>query len=235
MENIMAEGDTGDIKTDDKIWYANFVENYLPKESERISGGSVPKPEALIHVSIGTDENYEKMVDFYLNMFNCTVTNYRDKRAEGSDGGRACFISFDEYDHRFALLERKGAQFAKGRAGIAHAAFKYRSLKDLVALYRQAKEWKISPTHCINHGQSTSFYYADPDGNEIETYIDNFDTPQECTHFKHWIQYRPGTTYDMQAGLFDPDKMGALVDAGMDEKILRNRDEMLKIKADGKL
>ena len=115
----MAEGD---IRTDDKVWYENFVENYLPGEKERIGPGSAPKPEALIHISLGTSDNYEKMVDFYVKFFNCTVTNYRDKRAQGKDGGRACFISFDAFDHRFAILERKGSEPAKGRAGIAHAA-----------------------------------------------------------------------------------------------------------------
>ncbi len=231
----MAEGDKGDIRTDDKVWYENFVENYLPGEKERIGAGSVPAPQALIHISIGTDENYEKMVDFYMKMFNCKVVNYRDKRAAGGDGGRACFISFDEFDHRFAILERKGSLRARGRAGIAHAAFRYRSLKDLIALYRQAKQWGINTSHCINHGQSTSFYYHDPDGNEIETYIDNFDTPQECTDFKHWLQYRPGLDYDMQAGLFDPEKMGKLVDEGMDEKVLRQRDTVIRLKTEGKL
>ena len=228
----MAEGD---IRTDDKVWYENFVENYLPGEKERIGPGSAPKPEALIHISLGTSDNYEKMVDFYVKFFNCTVTNYRDKRAQGKDGGRACFISFDAFDHRFAILERKGSQRATGRAGIAHAAFRYRSLKDLVALYRQAKAWGIPLVHAINHGQSTSFYYADPDGNEIETYIDNFDTPEECTEFKHWIQYRPGLEYDMSAGAFDPEKMGKLVDDGQDEKFLRSRDNVIKLKAEGKL
>lgn len=226
----MAEGD---IRTDDDVWLENFRANYLPSEGERIGDGEAPKPAALVHISIGTDENFEKMVDFYMKFFNCKVVNYRDKRESG--GGRAAFISWDNRDHRFAILERKGAQFAKGRAGIAHGAFQYDSLKDLVALYRQCKEWGIPLAHAINHGQSTSFYYNDPDGNEIETYIDNFDTPEECTHFKHWVQYRPGTEYDMGAGSFDPEKMAALVDEGIDEKILRDRDEVIRLKAEGKL
>ncbi|HEX9741529.1 MAG TPA: VOC family protein [Nitrospiraceae bacterium] len=226
----MAEGD---ILTDDKVWYENFVEKYLPDEKSRIGEGTAPSPAALIHISIGTDGNFERMVDFYMKVFNAHVVNYRDKR--GSDGGRAAFLSFDDHDHRFAILERRGCERAKGRGGIAHAAFKYRSLKDLIRLYRQTKAWGIDLTHSINHGQSTSFYYADPDGNEIETYIDNFDTPRECTHFKHWIQYRPGTEYDMQAGAFDPEKMGKLVDAGIDEKVLRQRDEVIRLKAEGKL
>jgi len=232
----MAEGDKGDIRTDDKIWLENFKENYMPNEKERIGAGSAPKPNALVHVSLGTDRNFEKMVDFYMNFFNCHPVNYRDKRTADGAGGRAAFISFDVRDHRFAILERKGGQHAKGRAGIAHMAFQYDSLADLVKLYRQVKSWGLPYfSHTINHGQSTSFYYNDPDGNEIETYIDNFDTPEECTHFKHWIQYRPGTDYDMSAGAFDPDKMCALVDEGLDEKFLRQRDNVIKLKAEGKL
>lgn len=226
----MAEGD---IRTDDDVWLENFKEYYLPAESERIGQGEAPKPNALVHISLGTDKNFEKMVDFYMKFFNCKVVNYRDKRDAG--GGRAAFISWDARDHRFAILERKGCTHAEGRAGIAHAAFQYDSLKDLVALYRQCKSWGLPLSHSINHGQSTSFYYHDPDGNEIETYIDNFDTPEECTHFKHWIQYRPGLDYDMSAGAFDPEKMAALVDEGIDEKILRNRDEVIRLKAEGKL
>jgi catechol 2,3-dioxygenase-like lactoylglutathione lyase family enzyme len=237
----LAEGDkgkTGDILTDDDVWLENFKENYLPAPAERIGGpdsmGAAPKPNALVHVSLGTDGNFEKMVDFYMRFFNCNVVNYRDKRTAGA-GGRAAFISFDNRDHRFAILERKGSSHATGRAGIAHIAFQYDSLADLVKLYRQARDWGIELVHSINHGQSTSFYYSDPDGNEIETYIDNFDTPEECTAFKHWIQYRPGTDYDMGAGAFDAEKMGVLVDQGMDEKILRQRDTVIRLKAEGKL
>ncbi|MFM1816547.1 MAG: hypothetical protein RLZ98_3242 [Pseudomonadota bacterium] len=226
----------GDIRTDDKVWYAEFEKAYLPKPEERIGAGGneekkVPPPTALVHTSLGTDKNFEKMVDFYMKFFNCHVVNFRDKR--GSGGARAAFISYDNRDHRFAILERPGCGFATGRGGVAHMAFQYKSLKDLVTLYRQAKEWGINPVHCINHGQSTSFYYEDPDGNEIETYIDNFDTPEECTHWKHWYQYRPGLDFDMSLGSFDPDSMAAAVDAGYDEKVLRNRDELIKLKAAG--
>ncbi|MDX1484436.1 MAG: VOC family protein [Alphaproteobacteria bacterium] len=226
----MAEGD---ITTDDEVWFENFQQQYLPAEGERIGPGEAPRPNALVHISIGTDENFEKMVDFYMKFFNAHVVNYRDKRDAG--GGRAAFLSWDARDHRFAILERKGSKHGEGRAGIAHGAFQYESLADLVKLYRQCKEWGIALDHSINHGQSTSFYYHDPDGNEIETYIDNFDTPEECTHFKHWLQYRPGLDYDMGAGAFDAEKMAALVDEGIDEKILRDREEVIRLKAEGRL
>ncbi len=39
----------------------------------------------------------------------------------------------------------------------------------------------------------------------------------------------------MSAGAFDPEKMAALVDEGIDEKILRDRDQVIRLKAEGKL
>ena len=30
------------------------------------------------------------------------------------------------------------------------------------------------PAYCVNHGFMTSFYYLDPDGNEVELGVDNF-------------------------------------------------------------
>ncbi len=36
-------------------------------------------------------------------------------------------------------------------------------------------------------------------------------------------------------GAFDPEKMAALSDQGIDEKILRDRDEVIRLKAEGRL
>lgn len=36
---------------------------------------------------------------------------------------------------------------------------------------------------CVNHGPTTSIYYRDPDGNDIETQVDNFDTTAEADEF----------------------------------------------------
>jgi hypothetical protein len=41
----------------------------------------------------------------------------------------------------------------------------------------------VLPVLAINHGPTTSMYYADPDGNQIELQIDNFAAPQEGTAF----------------------------------------------------
>ncbi len=225
-----------DITTDDDLWYELFDRDYLPKPEDRIAqdGKSVPPPEALVHSSISTCKNFEKMVDFYMTCFNARPINFRDKRDQG--GGRAAFLSFDERDHRFAIIERPGWQEKQPKTvGLAHLALQYPNMGELLAVYKQMKAWGIAPVHVLNHGQSNSIYYHDPDGNEVETYIDSFATPEECTKFKHEIQYRPGTDYDMSAGVFDPDKMVELYESGIPEEVLRVREEVIRLKQEGKL
>lgn len=41
----------------------------------------------------------------------------------------------------------------------------------------------ILPHWPVNHGMSTSLYYSDPDGNEFEINVDNFDTAAEAHAF----------------------------------------------------
>src|SRR3546814_11674198 len=57
------------------------------------------------------------------------------------------------------------------------------SLGDLLANYIRLKNIGILPYWCINHGPTTSLYYRDLDGNQIETQVDNFDTPEKLTAF----------------------------------------------------
>ena len=54
-------------------------------------------------------------------------------------------------------------------------AFTFKSLGDLLDTYTRLKEIGISPYWCINHGPTTSMYYRDPDNNQVELLIDNFD------------------------------------------------------------
>jgi hypothetical protein len=51
----------------------------------------------------------------------------------------------------------------------------------------------------INHGPTTSLYYADPDGNRVELQIDNFETEADL---KGW----------MQSGAFDANPIGVVFD-----------------------
>jgi YD repeat-containing protein len=67
--------------------------------------------------------------------------------------------------------------------GLSHIAFAYGTLEDLLANYERLEQESISPTMTINHGTTTSMYYADPDGNQVELQVDNFETAEEGVAF----------------------------------------------------
>ncbi|WP_326566391.1 VOC family protein [Amycolatopsis rhabdoformis] len=67
--------------------------------------------------------------------------------------------------------------------GLAHVAFTYHSLQDLLETWERLDADGVQPVLAINHGPTTSVYYADPDGNQLELQIDNFPTTEEGTAF----------------------------------------------------
>ena len=58
-------------------------------------------------------------------------------------------------------------------------AFTFKSLGELLDTYTRLKESGIRPNWCINHGPTTSMYYRNPDNNQGEPLIDNFDDIRE--------------------------------------------------------
>jgi hypothetical protein len=95
-----------------------------------------------------------------------------------------CFMTYDEEHHRVAIGHVPGTTPKAPRsAGLAHMAFSFETLDDLLLAYQQRKARGIMPFWCVNHGPTTSIYYQDPDGNQIETQVDNFATVAEATAF----------------------------------------------------
>ena len=87
------------------------------------------------------------------------------------------FLTFDDEHHRIAIVGMPGLEPAgKPVAGLEHFAFTYASLGDLLATYQRLRAEGILPYWCINHGPNLSFYYRDPDGNQIELQVDVFDS-----------------------------------------------------------
>ena len=75
---------------------------------------------------------------------------------------------------------------------------------------RNAKEtYRLKPVApprwTVNHGNSTSFYYCDPDGNEVETMLNNFSA-SETRDYTRLCQFTDEFG-EMSEGNFDPDKM----------------------------
>lgn len=87
--------------------------------------------------------------------------------------------------HRIALvaMERYPDKPRGVAVGFYHAAFAYANLGDLLQGYRTLKEQGVAPYRCVNHGPTLSFYYRDPDGNEIEMQVDAFPDSASANAF----------------------------------------------------
>ena len=69
--------------------------------------------------------------------------------------------------------------------GVVHYAYAFETFEQLSNAYERLKEERIVPRECINHGFTVSFYYNDPDGNDVELATDVFPTRQEL---KAWME-----------------------------------------------
>ena len=90
------------------------------------------------------------------------------------------FMSNDDEHHRLALVQAASdEQVPEGSAGLDHVAYTLRGLGDLLATYRRLAAQDILPVWPINHGLTTSLYYADPDGSRVEFQVENFASKAE--------------------------------------------------------
>jgi catechol-2,3-dioxygenase len=91
-----------------------------------------------------------------------------------------CFLTYDEEHHRIMIGRNPNATPRDPKAaGVVHFAYAVETLEDLVNGYLRLKEQGIVPHNCINHGFTTSLYYLDPDGNEVELQVDNFTNRED--------------------------------------------------------
>lgn len=131
-------------------------------------------PSRLAHVVLRSSQ-FEALVDWYTTVL-CASVAFCD--------GNLAFLAYDEEHHRIAVLNIPGLQRQPdGMTGVHHMAFTYASLGDLVATYERLEKSDIRPVTCINHGPTTSLYYADPDGNQVELQVDNYDTVEAAGEF----------------------------------------------------
>ncbi|KAK2757151.1 biphenyl-2,3-diol 1,2-dioxygenase 2 [Colletotrichum kahawae] len=167
----------------------------------------VPAPSSIAHIGLRT-RNPEKLVSFYQALLGAQVVLTND------------FISvltWDEEHHRLAIIHDANASPKQANAsGLDHIALKFASAKDLAQVYSHAKEADITPKICLNHGVTTSLYYTDPDGNNIEAQIEAYNDPEDVQ--RHMKALDPT---NIKAVKFDPEELLRRVDAGEDNESLR--------------
>ena len=154
------------------------------------------RPAKFAHFVLRT-RNLEESIAWYQTVVGMEVVHRNDFIA---------FLTYDGEHHRIALVKTPVATPAPpGSAGLDHVAYTLASLGDLLSTYLRLKAKGILPVWPINHGPTTSLYYADPDGNRVEFQVDNFATEEEL---KGWM--KSGAFAANPIGVvFDPEKLVA--------------------------
>jgi catechol-2,3-dioxygenase len=171
--------------------------------------GIMASPAKLSHVVLYSHQ-IPVLRDWYLRLLDGRVVH---------EAPAVAFLTYDEEHHRIAIAdptairEAGAATLARGGAGalspgelaalpphgLGHIAFTYPTLGDLLENWERLKRDAVLPVMAVNHGPTTSLYYADPDGNQVELQIDNFETTEEGTAF-------------MESGSFAANPLGELFD-----------------------
>jgi catechol-2,3-dioxygenase len=120
------------------------------------------------------------------------------------------FLTYDEEHHRLALVNvGAGAPAAPPAPGLEHVAFMRvarRSAGDLPTVGRPRSD----PAWSVNHGPTTSMYYVDPDGNQVELQVDNFECAEDLLAW-----FRTDAFAENPIGVpFDPERLVAAYEAG---------------------
>ncbi|KAK5164985.1 uncharacterized protein LTR77_009650 [Saxophila tyrrhenica] len=155
-------------------------------------------PSKLAHIVFKTNQ-MDRMKQFYCNFLGGRVVHANDFIA---------FITYDDEHHRIALVQFPNTTDKEHNScGLLHVAFTFDSLKDLCMAYRQRKALGIRP----------GWYYQDPDGNQIEAQVDNYDNPDDATAFMDSEMFARNAF----GADFDPEELCAALDRGESEAELK--------------
>ncbi|HET7049081.1 MAG TPA: VOC family protein [Solirubrobacteraceae bacterium] len=142
----------------------------------------------------------QEMIDFYRTLVGAEVT-FQDEIG--------AWLSNDEANHRIAFLAFPNFvddPEKDTRTGMHHSAFEYRSFEELNATYLRLKAADINPALCLDHGMTFSYYYADPDGNNVELQVDNFGSWEKS---KEWMKTSEEFKANPIGQFVDPDLVAA--------------------------
>jgi len=170
-------------------------------------------PSKLAHFVLRTSR-YDAIIDWYTATLHARVVFRNEQLA---------FLTYDEEHHRLAVLNMPGlSEQLENVAGVHHIAFTWDTLKDLLENYERLSERGINPIYTINHGPTTSIYYRDPDGNQLEFQVENFADAKAGRDYFHSEAFA-----ENPIGVeFDPDKMLAQLRMGKVEEVLTQRPDV---------
>jgi len=129
----------------------------------------------LSHLGINV-KDIDRMERFYVSVFGFAVSD----RGVRFNGQKVVFLTKSSNDHhQLVLLEGRPA--GEIFNVVNQISFGLLSLEDLQSAVRLLKANGIHEIDQIDHGNSWSIYFKDPEDNPIEIFVDTpFHTPQPC-------------------------------------------------------
>ena len=169
--------------------------------NRNLDASRLVKPARFAHFVLRVTD-LKASITFYQKLIGMTVVH---------ESGFVAFMTYDDEHHRLALIVTPVAEAAPpGAAGLDHVAYTFESMGELLGTYLRLKNEGLLPVWSINHGATTSLYYADPDGNRVELQVENFDSEAEIQRF-----IESGDFAKNPIGVeFDPDRLVARFEAG---------------------
>lgn len=108
-----------------------------------------------------------KQVEFYTRVLGLIVS---DRGISDRMGNELAFLTAaTEHHHQVVFISGRAAQ---GATTINQLSFKIGSLGDLKTMFQRARDAGVTDIRQVNHGNALSFYFADPEGNGVEVYMD---------------------------------------------------------------
>jgi catechol 2,3-dioxygenase len=166
----------------------------------------MPKGPALHHVNLKTTR-LQAMIDWYANVIGAEVIFQNPV---------AVWLSNDRANHRVAMLGFPGFEddpAKPARTGLHHSAYEFQSFDELIGTYARLRADRVTPSFCLDHGMTLSFYYEDPDRNHVELQVDTFGSWETSTE---WMRTSPVFAANPIGVFFDPERVLEAHEAGMD-------------------
>lgn len=133
---------------------------------------TTPAP-ALSHFGIHVTD-LDRMADFYTRVLGLLVMD----RGALAGGNELCFLSHDPDQHHQLVLV-SGRPLEATYNVVNQISFKLPTLEDLKAVHARLRQEGIKEFRIVTHGNAWSVYFADPEGNRVELFVDTpWHTPQ---------------------------------------------------------
>ena len=158
----------------------------------------------IIHFGFRT-RRIDEMIRWYGHVLDARVSYRNDL---------AAFLAFDEEHHRLAIwTDENTVEKDPNASGIDHVCIGVGDFAELAGIYLRLKGAGILPTLPVNHRFTTSLYYRDPDGNEIEFSVDNFASKSAAREYLESGRVEEILTPPF-GDLFDPEELVRMVRSG---------------------